>query len=431
MMPIEHAEPTAVYTNLLLDPAPEAFLWATGIEDTFIPQIRPGMRALDEYELMGHYEHWREDLAMARDLGARAIRWGIPWYRVEPRPGAFDWSWTDQVIPYIVEDLGLELILDLVHYGTPLWLQGSFVAPAYPQAVASYARAVAERYQHLVRFYTPLNEPVINAINCGQRGYWPPYLRGESGYVRVMVQIALGIVATVAAIREVQPQALMVHVEAAGLSRAAEAELAALVEEEHLRRLLCYDLITGRVVPGHPLFTWLLRSGALPTQLRTLAREPLSIDVLGLNFYPQWSTQQLVFDKRGRLTYRKVEKDGAGFAELIELHHRRYAAPVMITETSSTGGIQTRAAWLDASLAAVRDLRARGVPVIGYTWFPLYTMVDWRYRFGKQPLEHYRIELGMYRLTSGAEPRWQPTPLVARFRRAAADPRASVGPLAS
>ncbi|NJO81915.1 MAG: family 1 glycosylhydrolase [Blastochloris sp.] len=411
-----------------LNMTPENFFWATGIEDTFVPQARSGMRPLDEYELMGHYEHWRADLDVARDLGARAIRWGIPWYRVEPQPGVFDWSWTDQVIPYIVEELGLELILDLMHYGTPSWLAGSFIDPDYPQAVAAYARAVAERYGHLLRYYTPLNEPLVNALNCGQRGVWPPYLRGDSGYVRVMMQLALGIVATVKAICEVDPQALMVHVEATGLSRAADADLAALVEEDHLRRILSYDLITGRVVPGHPLLTWLLRNGAQPAHLRALATDPISLDILGLNFYPQWSTLQLDFDRRGRLTYRKVEKDGPGFAELIELHYRRYNAPVMITETSATGSDRTRAAWLDTSLAAVRDLRARGVPVIGYTWFPLYTMIDWRYRFGKAPIEQYHLELGMYRLGDDGEPRWRPTTLVERFRRAVADPHGSIGP---
>jgi hypothetical protein len=50
--------------HALLRRRPEDFLWATGIEDTFIPQTRPGHRALDEYQLMGHYEHWRQDLAL-------------------------------------------------------------------------------------------------------------------------------------------------------------------------------------------------------------------------------------------------------------------------------------------------------------------------------------------------------------------------------
>src|SRR4028118_731225 len=127
------------------------FRWCTGIEDTFVPQTRPGMRALDEYELMGHYEHWKRDLLMAKAAGVSMIRWGIPWYRVEPEQGRFDWSWTDQVIPYIVDELKLEPILDLMHYGTPDWLKRSFVSPRYPSAVAAYAGAVAERYGSLIR----------------------------------------------------------------------------------------------------------------------------------------------------------------------------------------------------------------------------------------------------------------------------------------
>ena len=63
-----------------------AFAWAGGIEDTFIPQERPGLRALDEYELTQHYEQWREDLERAASLGIRMLRWGVPWYRAEPRP---------------------------------------------------------------------------------------------------------------------------------------------------------------------------------------------------------------------------------------------------------------------------------------------------------------------------------------------------------
>lgn len=64
------------------------FIWAGGIEDTFVPQTRLGHRALDEYELMGHYDHWREDLALLREVGVRAVRWGVPWYRVEPMQGS-------------------------------------------------------------------------------------------------------------------------------------------------------------------------------------------------------------------------------------------------------------------------------------------------------------------------------------------------------
>ena len=412
---------------LLPGPRPEEFLWASGIEDTFVPQTRPGHRALDEYQLMGHYEHWREDLALGRELGLQAIRWGVPWYRVEPLPGEFDWSWTDQVIPYLVEDLKITPILDLMHYGCPFWLRREFASDEYPQAVAAYAKAFAERYKGLVRWYTPLNEPIVNALFCGKKGLWPPYLRGEAGYIRVMLQLVRGIQRTVEALKEVDPGAVMVHVEATGLARAAREDLQVLAVEDQRRGYLCYDLLTGRVEPDHPLFTWLLRNGAGPDELRDIRRAAIPLDVIGLNFYPQWSTQQISVDRRGRLAYRAVEQDGAGFVHLIEDYYKRYNVPIMVTETSAKGAVDVRSRWLTASVAAIRQLREEGVPVLGYTWFPLFTMIDWRYRYGKRPLDHYRLDLGLY--TLGSERRWEATPLVEQLRGYVRDPEESVGTL--
>lgn len=410
---------------LLPGPRPAEFLWASGIEDTFVPQTRPGHRALDEYQLMGHYEHWREDLALGRELGLQAMRWGVPWYRVEPFPGEFDWSWTDQVIPYLVEDLKITPILDLMHYGCPFWLRREFASDEYPQAVASYAKAFAERYKGLVRWYTPLNEPIVNALFCGKKGLWPPYLRGDAGYIRVMLQLVRGIQRTVVALKEVDPGAVMVHVEATGLARAAREDLQVLAVEDQRRGFLGYDLLTGRVDAEHPLFTWLLRNGAGPDEIRDIGRAAIPLDVIGLNFYPQWSTQQVSVNRKGRLEYRAVEQDGAGFVHLIEDYYRRYNVPIMVTETSAKGAVDVRSRWLAASVAAIRQLREEGVPVLGYTWFPLFTMIDWRYRYGKRPLEHYLLDLGLY--TLGSERRWEATPLVEQLRSYVRDPETSVG----
>lgn len=416
--------------NLPFGETAQNFGWATGIEDTFVPQTGPGMRALDEYELMGHYEHWRDDLALAQKSGARMIRWGIPWYRVEPRPGEWDWSWTDQVIPYIVEELGLELILDLVHYGTPSWLAGSFVDPRYPQAVANYARAVVQRYGRFLRYYTPLNEPIINALMCGMRGEWPPYLRGDRGYLAVSMGIAKGIVQTVRAIQALDPSAIMVHVEAAGLTRAARVELEPLAIHHRHRGYLFFDLLTGRVDRQHPLYSWLLEHGVSRDDLAALAADPITIDIMGLNFYPQWSTKQVVADDQGRVRLRNIEHRGHGFAQMIADFYERYRVPLMITETSAKNSLAIKQRWLQTSIAAVRTLRQKGVPVIGYTWFPLFTMIDWKYRMGRLPLHHYAIELGLYESERGHDGslRYVATPLVEQFRAATFDP-ASVGDL--
>ena len=412
-------------------PDPPDFIWAGGIEDTFIPQTRPGHRPLDEYDLIGHYDHWREDLALARDLGMQAIRWGVPWYRVEPRPGRFDWSWTDQVVPYMVDELGITPIVDLIHYGCPLWLEREFDNPDYPRAVADYAAAFARRYSGLVQWYTPLNEPLMNALLCGKQGVWPPYLRGDAGYIRVMMQLVKGMLATVEAIKAIDTSAIMVHVEAAGLSRTARPELMPLAVEDQYRRMLAWDLLTGMVTPDHPLFPWLLRYGAPPDDLASIATNRIKLDVLGLNFYPQWSTHRLSVGKEGRVISRITEREGAGFAEMIEMYYRRYRAPVIVTETSAFGGQGVRSRWLDSVIAAIKNLREGGIPVLGFTWFPMLTMIRWSYRRGRGPVDRYRIELGLYKLRGGDGPRWAATPLVSQLQSYMNDPERAIGYLVS
>lgn len=408
------------------------FLWAAGIENTFVPQTRPGHRSLDEYELMGHYEHWREDLALARDLGLSSLRWGVPWHRVEPESGRFDWSWTDEVISYLVEDLKLLPIIDLMHYGCPFWLRKEFANKDYPQYVARYAAAFAERYKSLISWYTPLNEPIINSLMCGMRGLWPPYMKGDKGYIRIMLQLARGILRTVQALKAIDPNSVMVHVEATGLTRTVREDLQALAREEQFRGYLCYDLISGRLTHDHLLFSWLVRNGASPDALDEIARNPIELDVIGLNFYPQWSTKLLYIDKRGRLAFSETEPEGDGFKELITHYYERYRVPIMITETSAVGSDEIRQRWLRSSVTMIRDVRAEGVPVIGYTWFPLFTMVDWRYRFSQDPLESFYLELGLYRLNrEGGGHRWIPTPVVEQLQGYIRDPEGSVGDLAA
>ena len=407
---------------------PENFIWASGIENTFIPQTKVGHRALDEYELMGHYEHWRGDLALLRESGLQACRWGVPWYRVEPSPGEFDWSWTDQVISYLVEGLGITPIIDLMHYGCPFWLRREFANDQYPQAVARYAAAFARRYSRLVTYYTPLNEPLVNALMCGKRGVWPPYLKGDTGYVRVMLQLVKGVIRTVRAIKEVDASAVMIQVEATGLSRAIRHDLEILAIEDQRRGYLYFDLLTGQVAHDHPLYGWLMRSGASSHDLEEFAAQKIPIEVLGMNFYPQWSTQQIYIDDRGRVSYRPIEHEGVGFYSLIEDYYNRYQTPIMITETSAFGADEVRSAWLRQSVAMVKRLREQGVPVVGYTWFPLFTMVDWRYRLGRRPVERYYIDLGLYKL-NGVESgeRWKATGLVEQIRRYTDSPEASIG----
>jgi len=404
------------------------FCWATGIENTFIPQARPGLRALDEYTLTQHYQQWKTDLDLVAATGVQAVRWGIPWYRVQPRPDQWDWGWVDQVLDYMVNVKGLIPILDLMHYGTPLWLDNSFIHSQYPTLVAEYARAVAARYKSLVRYYTPYNEPVLSAEWSGFRGEWPPYLTGDDGAMKVMIAIAKGIVLTVQALQAEQSDAITVQVEALRHFWTHATDLKPLIARINAQQYLSLDLTTGRVDDHHPLRAFLHHHGVDERDLAWLRAQAIDYDILGANFYP-WAYGELAARRSSGLLRRNRRTHGATIAEVIVATYQRYGRPVMVTETSAKGSLDARSQWMDETILTVRELRRQGVPVIGYTWFPCFTMVDWLYRRGRRPVQDYLIHLGLYDSafdTQGILQR-HATPLVERYQVHMAEPLQAVG----
>lgn len=395
----------------------DGFRWAVGIEDTFVPQVaRRTGRVLDEYELTQHYRFWREDLERIASLGVSQVRYGIPWYRVNPRPGAFDWAWTDEVVPYLVQQAGLEPIVDLMHYGCPLWLEREFANPDYPGRVAEYAAAFAERYGDLVRMYTPLNEPRVNAHFCGRASIWPPFLRGWRGYVRVLLALALGMSRTIAALRAVRDVEI-VHVDAAERIVTDDPRLAGVVSQAREHQFLAADLVEGLVGHEHPMRTWLMEQGANEADLRWLAANPQRMDVMGVNFYPQWSCRRIEGTPEEPVK-RRFYGAGEDLAAVVSAFHERYGRPVMVTETSEKASVARRARWLDRSVAAVGALRASGVPVVGYTWFPVLSLVAWPYRRGGKAVDEYLFHMGFWDLRpdgAGTLERVE-TPLADRYR---------------
>lgn len=395
---------------------PGAFIWATGIEDTFIVDPHPLTgRALDEYELTGHYEQWEGDIARVAELGVPAIRYGIPWYRVEPERGRFDWSWTDRVLTRIV-GCGIEPIIDLVHYGTPLWLTGSFLSSEYPDRVAEYAAAFARQYRGLFRWLTPLNEPRVNAWYAGRVGQWPPYRRSWSGFAQVLVAICRGIVQAEAAARSVVPDLISVHVEPTDLYFTKDTTLEAEVRLRQELVFLALDLVLGRVREDHPLRGWLRSRGIPEADVAWFQANQARPAIIGLNEYPMFSQKRL---ERGPKGVRQVMPYAppSVLAELCRRYYHRYRLSIMITETAARGPVAKRAAWMDASIQTVRELRAEGVPVVGYTWWPLFALISWPYRVGSLPPEAYLIQMGLWDLQpiDGRLERVR-TPLVDRYR---------------
>src|SRR5262249_39956934 len=117
--------------------------------------------------------------------------------------------------------------------------------------------------------------------------------------------------------------------------------------------------------------------------------------------------------------------------ELTRMYAGRYKPiPIMITETAGRGTIKKRIAWIDDSVETVRKARAEGMAVIGYTFWPLFSLCTWAYQRGGNDIAEYKLDMGLYDLKQGPSG-WErvPTPVVDAFRRVVAqgiDRRANV-----
>jgi len=103
-----------------------------------------GSYRVDQLELTGHYEHWKKDLSLVKDLGVKYLRYGPPIHKIFVAPGQYDWSFLDPVMSYM-QSLGIKPIIDLVHFGLPDWMI-NFQNPDWPAHLGDYAHAFAVRY---------------------------------------------------------------------------------------------------------------------------------------------------------------------------------------------------------------------------------------------------------------------------------------------
>jgi len=367
----------------------EDFRWLTAFEDAFVPQVgHIQERTLDEYELTQHYRFWREDIDRVRDLGVQMIRYGIPWYKVNPAPRKFEWEWVDSVLDYIVNKCGLELMIDLNHYNCPLWIANEFVNSSFPQRMAEYVHEFASRYKKIVRFYNPYNEPVVNAWFSGERGEWPPYLHGEDGFVKVLLNLARAVVLTINAIKEVDPRSRIVHIEGSVSETAENKELEAIADLRTEKSCLLYDLVSGRLKENHPLYSYLRDNGTTEKDLDWFQDNPIKLDIIGLNYYPQLS-HSVLFWRNSEIVIKRAVGGKEQLKERFLRYHKKYRRPIILSETSFFGRSEEKARWLEDSCSVIKKLRSQGVPIIGYDWWFMIDSIGWDYKWGQGDPREY------------------------------------------
>jgi beta-glucosidase/6-phospho-beta-glucosidase/beta-galactosidase len=304
----------------------------------------------------GHDRHAAEDYQILNSLGIAVAREGIPWPLVD-KGGSYDFSMVDRYI----EAMNASKILpiwDLCHYGYPDDLDP--FSDEFVERFARYCRAAAEYVIPKVRgphFFTPINEITFFSYCAGEWGWAAPYRCTRQDRDRLLLALARAAIAGVKAIREVDPEARMVHIDPlvqVVAPRDRPDQIEAARQETSVNTFLAWDIICGL---EHPEF----------------GGSPDILDIVGANNY-----------SFGQMEYRETGPHAAlppgddritPLCDMLDTVWQRYRRPMIIGETSGLG--KGRADWLrdvmGESLAAVR----RGMDLQGVCLFPAVDMPDW------------------------------------------------------
>ncbi|MGE5609063.1 MAG: family 1 glycosylhydrolase, partial [Bacillota bacterium] len=397
------------------------FLWGAGIECSFLPHL-----GVDQFKWTQHDRFWREDLVLAKEqLGISHLRYAFPWHVLEPQRGTFDWSYADERMEEF-ERLAIKPVLDVMHFGTPLWLKQAVGDPEFPEALEEYTHAIVERYCRSVQLWCPCNEPSVCALFSGDFGFWPPHSRKWRGYMPVLSRIAQAVSRSIRVVRRVMPEATVLLCDNVENFKTRHESLQVEVRRRNLRRFLVLDLITGRLDRTHPLFPWVTAYGLSELDLNWFSNNPQRPDVLGLDYYPHsdWQLEMV-----GNSVRQSRSNSPAGLYGIANAYYQRYGLPMMLTETSVEGQPINREIWLESTVEDARRLREEGIPMLGYFWWPMIDQVDWdgalTHRIGKVH------QVGLFQLVRQPDGQLarRGTSLVKLFRELATSGEARVGKL--
>ena len=125
-----------------------------------------------------HYDLFREDTELLKEIGIEHYRFGVEWSRIEPDNGVFD----EEVLSHYREEIsllkqyGIQPLLTLHHFTNPMWFEDldAFENPENIPLFLRYVEKVISSLGDLVNEYITINEPNVYAVGGYFFGIWPP-----------------------------------------------------------------------------------------------------------------------------------------------------------------------------------------------------------------------------------------------------------------
>ena len=381
-------------------------LWG-GIECSY---NRVRSKYFDQLQYSNHYRRTEEDIGAFADLGIRAMRYPLIWERMQPRRDApIDWSHA-VIAMNALRSANIQPIVGLVHHGSGTRF-ADVTSPDFALHLSGFAGEVAKKFPW-IEYYNPVNEPLTTARFCGLYGLWYPHKRNDRAFVNILLNELKGVALSMQAIRKVNPVAKLVQTE--DLAKIYSTPFMKYQADfENNRRWLPFDILCGKLKPGHPLWNYISRYAPDERDLHFFIDNPCPPDILGLDYYP---TSERFLDENlqkypphyhghnHRHDYADVEairmrlEEPSGPFVLMQEVWDRYQLPMAVTEVHIHCDTDNQIRWFSEIRHACQELQAKGAKILALTSWALLGSFGWN-RLLTSPAGDY--EPGAFNVSSG------------------------------
>ncbi|HJQ36016.1 MAG TPA: family 1 glycosylhydrolase [Thermoanaerobaculia bacterium] len=362
-------------------------------------------------DAVGAWQRYEDDGLLARDAGANAFRFSVSWSRVEPRRGEFDDEVLERYRRFVdhLLTLGLEPVVTLFHYTHPRWFHEKtpWTSTSSVLAFSRFAARVAQALGDRVRFWVPLNEPLVFLLAGYYEGRIPPGISDPSRINRAFDHMLAAHCAAAAEIRRVNPDAA-IGIAHNMMGFAPERESSTF---DGILARTAHTMYNRGILEAFATGRWKFLLPPTTTIRGRRDELPCWLDTFGVNYY---SRLHLRFPGKTRLIGDFDYRDRSGFGLsdngwevapkilgtlLDEVHAAGF--PIVITENGIADATdRARPVFLHMHADEIRRAELRGVPVHGYFHWSLVDNYEW--------LDGFEPKFGLYevdRITMERRPR--------------------------
>ena len=142
-----------------------------------------------------HYHHYKEDVALMKQIGLKSYRFSVSWPRVMPEPGVINEKGLQFYIDLVDElvNAGIVPMCTLFHWNLPMWAHewGGWASEKTIEYFEQYTSVIVDALSNKVSYWMTLNEPQC-FIGCG---YWAgshaPFLKLTTDEVKKITRVVM------------------------------------------------------------------------------------------------------------------------------------------------------------------------------------------------------------------------------------------------